>query len=113
MIPFWTGLLIGCALTGLAAGVIAEWNARHAYPPEPQRVTPEHVRPLSDGLASLARTLRLTHSPGADSAATLGHLALNLERRSRGLPPMAVPRLGDDDVGPLLRRAKPPYQGQP
>lgn len=107
------GVLIGTGLTAICAGVIAEWNARHAYPPEPQRVMPEHIRPLSDGLASLARTLRLTHSPGADSAATLGHLALNLERAARGLPPMAVPRLGDADVGPLLRRSQPPYQGQP
>ena len=86
------GVLIGTACTALAAGLIAEWDRRHAYPPEPPRVQPEDIRPLTDGLAALAHALRLSHSRGAAEVATLGHLALNLERRASGLPPMAVPR---------------------
>ena len=89
------GILIGCACTGLAAGVIAEWQARHAYPPEPQRVTPQDIRPLTDGLAALAHGLRLSHSRGAAEVTAIGHQALNLERRARSEVGCGTGRLGD------------------
>lgn len=101
------GVLIGTVCTALAAGLIAEWQARHAYPPEPQRITPEHIRPLSDGLAALVRRIRDNQPHRAAEVVAFAEMALNLERRARGLPPMAVPRLAPEDVGPLLRRVKP------
>lgn len=107
MIDYLIGALIGCAATGLVAGLLAEYAIRHAPQPEPQRVTPEDLRPLSDALASLSRTLRATHSRGADEVTAAAHLAVNLERQARGLPPLAGPRLTDADVGPLLRRTYP------
>ena len=81
------GVLIGTVCTALAAGLIAEWQARHAYPPEPQRVQPEDIRPLSDALGALAHGLRLSHSRGAAEVAMLGHQALALERKARGHHP--------------------------
>ena len=81
------GYLIGTVTTALAAGLIAEWQARHAYPPEPQRVQPEDIRPLTDALGALAHGLRLSHARGAAEVATLGHQALALERKARGHHP--------------------------
>ena len=87
MTIFIVGLLLGCACTGLVAGFIAEWERRHAPPPEPQRVTPQDIRPLSDARGALAHGLRLSHSRGAAEVAMLGHQALALERKARGHHP--------------------------
>lgn len=85
------------AIVGALGTLVLLWRWQEATvylwtvlgaPPEPM-VSPFALRRHTDRLADLARALRESRAHGAAEVQSLAHDALNLERQSRGLPPMA------------------------
>ena len=86
-VVFGTGALTVSIVTSIAWAVM--WDRHNPGPP---RVRPEEIRRLTDALAQEARSMRASHSRGAEVVERLVGESLNLERKARGLPPLSLPK---------------------